>query len=121
MKKFAAVVLGSLSESYHNSLTSLNARHANDLDWKNVKGLLIKEYMKRKEKNEKEESADIALFANRGRNFNRGRHQASGGSRGVSGGHFLNFNSLKVLSLATKNKKNTKESLALNVIRMDTL
>ena len=95
-KKFATVVLGSLPESYDNFLTSLNARNADDLDWENVKGLLIEEYMKRKEKNEKEESADNALFANRGRNFNRGRHQARGGSRGASsgrGGRFPNFNS----------------------------
>ena len=69
-KKFATVVLGSLPESYDNFLTSLNARNADDLDWENVKGLLIEEYMKRKEKIEKEESADNALFANRGRNFN---------------------------------------------------
>ena len=97
-KKFATVVLGSLPESYDNFLTSLNARNADDLDWENVKGLLIEEYMKRKEKSEKEESADNALFANRGRNFNRGRHQARGGSRGASsgrGGRFPNFNSIK--------------------------
>lgn len=97
-KKFATVVLGSLPESYDNFLTSLNAGNDDDLDWENVKGLLIKEYMKRKEKNKKEEPADNALFANRGRNFNRGRHQARGGSRGTSsgrGGHFPNFNSIK--------------------------
>ena len=98
MKKFATAVLGSLPESYDNFLTSLNARNADDLDWENVKGLLIEEYMKRKEKNEKEESADNVLFANRGRNFDRGRHQARGGSRGASsscGGRFPNFNSIK--------------------------
>ena len=70
LKKFATVVLGSLPESYDNFLTSLNARNADDLDWENVKGLLIEAYMKRKEKNEKEESGDNALFVNRGRNFN---------------------------------------------------
>ena len=60
-KKFATVVLGSLSESYDNFLMGLNARNADDLDWeKNFKGLLIEEYMKRKEKNEKEESGDNA-------------------------------------------------------------
>ena len=99
-KKFATVVLGSLPESYDNFLTSLNARNADDLDWENVKGLLIEEYMKRAEKNEKEESTDNALFLSRGRNFNRGRHQARGGSRGacaggVRGGRFPNFNSIK--------------------------
>ena len=99
-KKFATVVLGSLPESYDNFLTSLNARNADDLDWENVKGLLIEEYMKRAEKNEKEESTDNALFLSRGRNFNRGRHQARGGSRGacaggVRDGRFPNFNSIK--------------------------
>ena len=97
-KKFATVVLGSLPESYDNFLTSLNARNADDLDWENVKGLLIEEYMKRAEKNEKEKSADNALFVNRGRNFNRGRHEARGGSRGASGGRgarFPNFNHIK--------------------------
>ena len=49
-RKFATVVLGSLPESYDNFLTSLNARNAEDLDWENIKGLLIEEYMKRKEK-----------------------------------------------------------------------
>ena len=97
-KKFATVVLGSLPESYDNFLTSLNARNADDLDWENVKGLLIEEYMKRAEKNENEKAADNALFVNRGRNFNRGRHQACGGSRGASGGRgvrFPNFNPIK--------------------------
>ena len=97
-KKFATVVLGSLPESYDNFLTSLNARNADDLDWENVKGLLIEEYMKRAEKNEKEKSADNALFVNRGRNFNRGRHQARGGSRGANsarGARFPNFNPTK--------------------------
>jgi len=70
LKKFATMVLGSLPESYDNFLTSLNARNADDLNWENVKGLLIKEYMKQAEKNENEESADNALFVNRGRNFN---------------------------------------------------
>ena len=90
-KKFATVVLGSLPESYDNFLTSLNARNADDLDWENVKGLLIEEYMKRAEKNENKKAADNALFVNRGRNFNRGRHQARGGSRGASGGRGARF------------------------------
>ena len=54
--------------------------------------------MKWNEKNEKEESADNALFVNRGRNFNRERHRAGGSSNGISGGHgshFPNFNSIK--------------------------
>ena len=64
------MVLGSLPESYDNFLTSLNARNADDLDWENVKGLLIEEYMKRAEKNENKKATDNALFVNRGRNFN---------------------------------------------------
>ena len=90
-KKFATVVLGSLPELYDNFLTSLNARNADDLDWENVKGLLIEEYMKRAEKNENKKATDNALFVNRGRNFNRGRHQARGGSRGASGGRGARF------------------------------
>ena len=94
-KKFATVVFASLPESYDNFLTSLYARNADDLDWENDKGLLIEEYMKRAEKNEKEKSANNALFVNRGRNFNRGRHQARAGSRGANsarGARFPNFN-----------------------------
>ena len=45
--KFATVVLGNLPESYDTFLTSLNARNADDLDWEDVKGLLIEKYMKR--------------------------------------------------------------------------
>ena len=45
-KKFATVVLGSLPESYDTFLTSLNARKADELDWDNIKGLLIEEYLK---------------------------------------------------------------------------
>ena len=54
-------MLGSLPDSYDNFLTSLNARSADDLDWENVKGLLIEEYMKRTEKNEKQESDNTLL------------------------------------------------------------
>jgi hypothetical protein len=77
-KKFATVVLGSLPESYDNFLTSLNARNADDLDWENVKGLLIEEFLKRAEKSEKQE-ADNALYVKR-ESFDRGRYQARGGT-----------------------------------------
>ena len=63
-KKFATVVLGSLPESYDNFLTSLNARNAADLDWENVKGLLIEEFLKRAEKSEKQEAGN-ALYVNK--------------------------------------------------------
>ena len=90
-KKFATVVLGSLPDSYDNFLTSLNARSADDLDWENVKGLLIEEYTKRTEKNEKQES-DNALFASRGKSSYRGSFQAHGGAGRGRGGRFQNFN-----------------------------
>ena len=95
-KKFATVVLGSLPESYDNFLTSLNTRNADNLDWENIKALLIEEYMKRTEKNEKEKS-DNALFVNqrRGRSSNKGNYQARGGSVAVRGARFQNFNPVR--------------------------
>ena len=48
MKKFATVIWGSLPESYDNFLTSLNARDAQELEWANIKGLLIEEFMKKR-------------------------------------------------------------------------
>ena len=83
-KKFATVVLGSLPDSYDNFLTSLNARSADDPDWENVKGLLIEEYMKRTEKNEKQES-DNALLVSRGKSSYRGSFQPCGGAGGGRG------------------------------------
>ena len=83
-KKFATVVLGSLPDSYDNFLTSLNARSADDLDWENVKGLLIEEYMKRTEKNEKQES-DNALLVSRGKSSYCGSFQPCGGAGGGRG------------------------------------
>ena len=62
-KKFATVVLGSLPESYENFLTSLNARDYELLSWDDIKPALMEEYMKRKEKTEKQtKNADDALF-----------------------------------------------------------
>ena len=74
-RKFATVVLGSLPESYDNFLTSLNARDAKEMDWDNIKGLLIEEYLKRKDKSDGHRSLDSALFARRKPNFGRGRNQ----------------------------------------------
>ena len=66
LRKFAAVLSGRLPESYDNFLTYLNTRDAEDLDWKSIlKGLLIKEYMNCKEKNEKQKSDD-AVFTRKG-------------------------------------------------------
>ena len=97
-KKFAKVVLGSLPESYDNFLSSLNARNVEELNWDNIKSLLIEEYMKRKEKGEQKEqdhssNQNEALysrgnfsrrgnFSGRGRNRG-GRHSHSTGGRGV--------------------------------------
>ncbi len=81
-KKFATTVLGSLPDSYDTFLTSLNARNAEDLDWDNVKGLLIEEHMKRKEKLEKQETNN-ALFVKKGKQSNY--PQSRGGRRGGQG------------------------------------
>ena len=72
-KKFATVILGSLPDSYDNFLTSLNARDAQELEWDNIKGLLIEEFMKRKEKNDG--SKDNAMYTKRPTTstFSRGR------------------------------------------------
>ena len=77
-RKFATVVLGSLPESYDNFLTSLNARNDEELDWDNIKGLLIEEYLKRKEKNNGSKTQDSALFAKKKPSFDRGRNQEYG-------------------------------------------
>ena len=60
-QKFAVTVLGSLPESYDNFLTSLNARDAQNMDWDDIKPLLVEEFMKRKEKEQKKKD-DEALF-----------------------------------------------------------
>jgi len=66
LKKFATVVLGSLPESYDNFLTSLNARNADDLDWENVKGLLIEEFLKQVEKSEKQKKPTTCFMSEEG-------------------------------------------------------
>ncbi len=76
-RKFATVVLGSLPESYDNFLTSLNVRNAEELDWDNIKGLLIQEYLKKKEKSYVNKGNDNALFTKRS-SFVRGRNQGYG-------------------------------------------
>ena len=49
-KKFAMPILGSLPQSYDNFITSLNTRSADELTWESIRGSLMEEYMKRKEK-----------------------------------------------------------------------
>ena len=88
-KKVATVVLGSLRESHDNFLTSLSARSVDDLDREKVK----EEYMKRTEKDEKQES-DNALFT-REKSSYRGRFQPRGGASGGRGGRFQNFDLIK--------------------------
>ena len=61
-RKFATVILGSLPESYENFVSSLNARTADELNWDNIKGPLIEEYMKRKDKQDQQHSSNDALF-----------------------------------------------------------
>ena len=85
-RKFATVMLGSLPESYDNFISSLNAREVEDLNWENVKGLLVEEFVKRKEKNDKQTEStgrNEALFSNRGhfpgrRNAGRGNFSGKG-------------------------------------------
>lgn len=94
-KKFATAVLGSLPESYDNFLSSLNVRNADELDWENMKSLLIEEYMKRSDKSKKNEF-DNTLFTKKGRHFNHGRSVPRGGRRGgARGGRTLNFGTNK--------------------------
>ena len=75
-QRFATVILGSLPESYD----SLNATKMDELNWDNVKGLLIEEYKKREKKEDNNSIhrneallSDKSNFASsRGRNSRRG-------------------------------------------------
>ena len=80
-KKFATTVLESLPESYDTFLQ--NARKAEDLDWDNVKALLMEEHMKRKEKTVKQETKN-ALFVKKGKQ-QQGNQQSRGGRGGGRG------------------------------------
>lgn len=66
--------------------------YVDDLDWENVKGLLIEEYMKWVEKDEKQES-DSALFVKRGKSFHRERFQPQGGNGCGCSAHVQNLTS----------------------------
>eukprot|EP00795_Rhopilema_esculentum_P007491 gene7491-13268_t len=89
-RKFATVVLEGLPDSYENFISSLNARNIEDLDWDNIKGSLIEEFMKRKDKNEKQNnSGNDALFLSNRERYSRGNgaifrgdsHSRRGGPR----------------------------------------
>ena len=82
-KKFAIIVLGSLPESYDTFLTSLNARDIDQLTWDNIKPALVEEYLKKKEKLEKQNTSDDALFV---RGYDRPAQ------RGNLGGSFRPYN-----------------------------
>ena len=65
-------MLGSLPDSYDIFLSSLNARDADNMDWEQIRPLLIKEYMKRKQREERHD--EDALLVRRNTNT-MGRHQ----------------------------------------------
>ena len=85
-KRFAIVMLGSLPDSYDNFLTSMNARDAQQLDWESVKGVLVEEYLSRREKDDRKE-ADDALFT-RGRGGRRGKPRGGRGGGQDGRGRF---------------------------------
>ena len=78
-KKFAIIVLGSLPDSYDTFLTSLNARDIDQLTWDNIKPALVEEYLKKKEKLERQNTADDAFFV-RGNDRSAQRGNRGGGS-----------------------------------------
>ena len=73
-QKFATTVLGSLPESYANFITSLNAKNMDELEWESVKGALLEEETKRKERNTNS-GRDEALFTTPQRASNNQQHQ----------------------------------------------
>ena len=83
-QKFATVVLGSLPESYDNFISSLNTTKVDELNWDNMKGLLIEEYKKREEKEDKRCNVNFggneALFSDKGNStWSRERSYRRGG------------------------------------------
>ena len=89
-QKFATAVLGSLPSSYDIFITSLNARDKDNFDWDSIKGALLEEDMKRKDKIQQATSrgGEDALFTSRnsdgggrGRNDYRGDNYYRGGSQ----------------------------------------
>ena len=73
-RKFATVIRGSLPESYDNCVSSLNAQTADELNWDNIKGPLIEEYMERKDKRDQQHSSNDALFTEKRKFPGRGRN-----------------------------------------------
>ena len=101
-KKLATTVLGALPPSYDNFLTSFNTVSMNDVNWDNVKSLLIEEYMKRKDRLNRNSdqdthfsipnSSDDALFTN-SLSSNRGSYYggSSRGGRGIGSDHYQRY------------------------------
>ena len=80
-QRFAIVILGSVPESYDDFISSLNVTKMDELNWDNLKGLLIEEYKKQEEKEDNNSSRrNEALLSNKG-NFSssRGRNSRRGG------------------------------------------
>ena len=73
-RKFATLILGSLPESYENFVSSLNTRTADELNWDSIKGPLIEEYMKRKDKRDQQHSSNDTLFTEKRKFPSRGRN-----------------------------------------------
>ena len=63
-KKFAIIMLGSLPQSYDHLVTSMNTLDINHLDWENIKGVLMEEYLRCQEK-EREKASENALLMKR--------------------------------------------------------
>ena len=95
-QKFATVVLGTLPESYDNFISSLNATKVDELNWDNVKGLLI-EYKKREEKEDKRCNGSFggneAWFSDKGNPaWSRGRNPRRGGRNLGNTGNSRQYN-----------------------------
>eukprot|EP00794_Sanderia_malayensis_P004275 gene4275-4843_t len=70
----------SLPEFYKGFISS--ARASDELNWDNIKGLLVEEYMKQKERSEEQPSvSNDALFTRRGFHSSRGNRQHGNGAR----------------------------------------
>ena len=73
-RKFATVKRGSLLESYDNFVSSLNVQTADELNWDNIRGPLIEEYMKRKDKRDQQRSSNDAVFTEKSKFSSQGRN-----------------------------------------------
>ena len=80
------MIPGSLPESYNNFVSGLNIHTADELNWDNIKGPLIEEYMKRKDKRDQQSSSnEKRKFPSRGRNTSNYPRNYQAGGHGRSG------------------------------------